>query len=82
MGGLFEAELGAHSPEAEFVSEDTPGMVIRGMRWADLGRQASMSRIYGGVHFRYSAEVGEALGREIAQVARANFLQATARPKR
>lgn len=82
MAAQFEAELGPYTAEAEFTSDDLPGIVIRGMRWADLGRQASDSRVWGGVHFRYSAEVGEAFGREIAAAARANFVKPIPRRKR
>lgn len=73
LGALFGSELGPYSAEAEFLSEEMPGYVVRGMRWADLGRHASDSRIWGGVHFRYSADVGKAFGRAIAAEARANF---------
>lgn len=82
MGALFEAELGPYTPEALFVSNEMPGFAIRGMRWADLGRHSSNSRIWGGVHFRYSAEVAEAFGREIAQAARANFPKPLTKRKR
>jgi hypothetical protein len=46
---------------------------VRGTRWSDLPRIISNSRIWGGVHFRYSADVGESIGKEIARLARSRF---------
>ncbi|PAX08163.1 vanadium-dependent haloperoxidase [Sphingomonas lenta] len=73
FAALMEAELGERTADARFASSAMPGAGIAGMRWADYARQASESRILGGVHFRYSAEAGEKLGRDIARTARANF---------
>jgi hypothetical protein len=73
FAAVMEAETGPVARDARFFSEAMPGAGTLGMRWADYARRASESRIWGGVHFRYSAEAGEKLGREIARVARANF---------
>jgi hypothetical protein len=73
MGALMQAELGDYSEEAEFRSDEMPGAVVRGMRWSDFPRIISNSRIWGGVHFRYSADVGESIGKEIARLARSRF---------
>jgi hypothetical protein len=56
--------------EAQFSNSGMPAASTLGMRWSEYQRRVSESRIYGGVHFRYSAEAGEALGREVARVAR------------
>ena len=73
FAAIMEAETGPVAHDARFTAEGMPGAGTLGMRWADYARRASESRIYGGVHFRYSAEAGEVLGREIARAARANF---------
>jgi hypothetical protein len=38
-------------------------------RLAGLAEQAAISRIYGGIHYRFDADVGLALGRRIATLA-------------
>jgi hypothetical protein len=81
MATIMSAEVGPEMPEAQFISSSMPAASTLGMRWSDFQKRVSESRIYGGVHFRYSAEAGEALGKEVALIARANFAQPL-RPER
>ena len=37
--------------------------------WDEWAQQVSDSRIYGGVHYRFSNEAGEAIGRKAARIA-------------
>jgi hypothetical protein len=84
LAAIMEAETGPLMPEAQFVNSNMPAASTLGMRWSDFARRISDSRIHGGVHFRYSAEASEALGREIAKAARERFarpLKATRRKR-
>ena len=42
--------------------------------FSEAGLEASMSRVYLGIHFRYDSEEGHRLGNEIGDFANANFL--------
>lgn len=55
---------------AEFPSEAT--------RLAELAVEASLSRLYGGIHYRFHMDAGLALGRAVAAKARAADLGSVA----
>lgn len=50
--------------------------------WDEWVRQVSDSRIYGGVHYRFSNDAGEEIGRKAAAIVIANALRPLARTKR
>lgn len=46
-----------------------PNLVVQTVRsWDEIVRQVSDSRMYGGVHYRFSNEAGEGIGRRAAQI--------------
>ncbi len=47
------------------TSEDLPGVVRSFRDFREAAREAGMSRIYGGIHFPWSDEEGQALGKKI-----------------
>jgi hypothetical protein len=78
VAALMEAELGPSAADARFIADDMPAAAVPGITWSEYARRVGESRIFGGVHFRYSMDEGDRLGREIARVARERF----ARPLR
>ena len=53
-----------------------PNAVVQVLpNWSEWARQVSDSRIYGGVHYRFSNEAGEAIGRRAAALVIANALR-------
>lgn len=60
-----------------------PNMVVQTVAgWDELVRQVSDSRMFGGVHFRFSNEAGEEIGRRVARIATETLLQPLPRPGR
>jgi hypothetical protein len=51
------------------VSPNAPGVVRTWTRVADLTQEVAMARIYAGVHYRNSTEVGIAMGKRIGELA-------------
>ncbi len=43
--------------------------------WDEWVRQVNLSRTYGGVHYRFSNEAGEEIGRKVARMALANIMR-------
>jgi len=56
-----------------FTSTKMPGVTVTVPTTADFVRQDSFSRIAGGVHYRSTVEVSEAMGRKIAAYTLAKF---------
>ena len=50
--------------------------------WDEWSRQVSDSRLYGGVHYRFSNEAGEEVGRKAARMVIEKALRPLARPKK
>jgi hypothetical protein len=70
VGAVLEAEFGTGDvPVIAMTSTAVPGVVHRWTRIADYVEEVSDARIFAGVHYRNSAEVGIAMGRSIAQQA-------------
>ncbi len=69
---VIDAE-GAPKAGLPFTSSKLPGVTVTVATTADYVRQDSFSRIAGGVHFRSTAEVSEAMGRAIATNTLARF---------
>ncbi len=70
-----------HSAEVEVASE-TPGPAVTMVfpDWAAFRDAASLARIQGGMHFRFSNDAGQAMGRRIAQVAQERFALPATKP--
>ena len=76
VGAVLEAELGAGEvPVISMTSVAVPGVVHRWTRIADYVDEVSDARIFAGVHYRNSADVGKAMGRSIAQQAVASLMR-------
>jgi hypothetical protein len=57
-------------------SESLPNSAVQVLpNWDEWARQVSYSRILGGVHYRFSNEAGEAMGRRLAKLALQRVLQ-------
>ncbi len=69
---VIDAE-GAPKSGLPFTSTKMPGVTVTVPTTADYVRQDSFSRIAGGVHFRSTAEVSEAMARRIAANTLARF---------
>jgi hypothetical protein len=60
-----------------------PNLVVQTVAsWDELVRQVSDSRIYGGVHYRFSNEAGEEIGRRAARLAVERVLRPLPRSRR
>jgi hypothetical protein len=78
VGGVLEALLGnGEVPAIAMTSDAVPGVVHRWTRIADYVDEVSDARIFAGVHYRNSAEVGKAMGRGIAQRTVASLMRPT-----
>ncbi len=55
-----------------FTAEDMPGMALK-LTLPESVTACSMSRIYGGVHYRFSNDAAEAMGRKVAALAVSRF---------
>jgi hypothetical protein len=79
LGAVLEAELaGAPGPKLSSVSPTAAGAV---RTWSSVGeftQEVSLARIYDGVHYRFSTEVGSSMGKKIGELA-ARRLPKTAR---
>jgi hypothetical protein len=76
VGAVLEAEFGSGNvPEIAMTSSAVPGVTHHWTRIADYVAEVSDARVLAGVHYRNSAEVGEAMGRSIARQAVATLLR-------
>ncbi|MFN7965923.1 MAG: vanadium-dependent haloperoxidase [Acidobacteriota bacterium] len=76
VGAVLRAELGAGPVPALTTSSVTAAGATR--TWNsidDFVREVSNARIYDGVHYRNSTEVGTAMGKQIGELAAAKHLQ-------
>lgn len=75
VGTVLEAELGGSPvPELSTTSLTAKGVTRRWSRIDDFIAEVSNARVYEGVHFRFSTEVGTAMGRQIGEAAAAKHL--------
>ena len=57
-------------------SRSIPGAAVQALpNWSEWVRQVSYSRTLGGVHYRFSNEAGEEMGRKIARLAMAKVMR-------
>jgi hypothetical protein len=76
VGAVLQAEIGAGPmPELATASPTAKGAVRRWTKVDDFTQEVGNARIYEGVHYRFSTEVGTAMGRRIAELAVLKFLQ-------
>jgi len=74
---LLKAETGAAPPGGVRVSSRSiPNSIVQVLpSWDEWVREVSISRTYGGVHYRFSNEAGEELGRKVAAMALAKVMR-------
>ena len=74
---VMTAEVGdAPRGGVRIMSQAIPVSVVQAFpSWSAWAQEVSDSRIYGGVHFRFSNEAGEEIGRRAARVVLARALQ-------
>ncbi len=70
LGAVLEAEIGAGPVPVLSSASSTAGGAVR--TWASVGdftREVALARIYDGVHYRNSTEVGTDMGKKIGALA-------------
>jgi PAP2 superfamily len=76
VGAVLVAEIGnGPSPTFRTRSPTAPGMERSWSNVDDFVAEVAVARIYDGVHFRNSTEVGTAMGKKIGALAAANALR-------
>jgi hypothetical protein len=78
LGAVLEAEIGAGpAPTLSSVSPTAAGTVRTWTSVGDFVREVAVARIYDGVHYRNSTEVGTAMGKKIGELSATGFPKAT-----
>jgi hypothetical protein len=74
VGAVLHAEIGRGStPPLSTSSGTAPGAARSWAKIDDFVREVADARIYDGVHYRTSTEVGTAMGRKVGELAAAKF---------
>jgi hypothetical protein len=73
--GVLQVMYGDTVPRVSLTSTAAPGVTRSFERLSDYVKEVINARIYEGVHYRTSGEVGAALGRRIAEEVVRNNLQ-------
>lgn len=80
VGTILEAEAdGQPLPELSTTSYTFEGVTRRWQTTDEFIREVGNARIYGGVHYRTSTEVGAAMGRQVGGLAAGKFFGARAK---
>ena len=78
LGAVLEAELaGRPSPKLSSASSTAGGAVRTWTSVGDFTKEVAQARIYDGVHYRFSTEVGSAMGKKIGELAAKSVPKAT-----
>ena len=76
IGGVLIAEIGTGpTPALSTTSPTAPGIVRSWTKVDDFTTEVASARIYDGVHYRSSTEVGSAMGRKIGELVAATALR-------
>jgi hypothetical protein len=70
LGAVLDAEIGSGPTPTLSSASSTAGGAVR--TWASVGdftKEVALARIYDGVHYRFSTEVGSAMGKKIGELA-------------
>jgi len=74
LGAVLQAEIGSGPAPSLSSTSHTAGGAVRSWKTvADFVQEVAVARIYDGVHYRNSAEVGTAMGRQIGELAVKSF---------
>ena len=74
VAGVFEHFFGDAIPAVKLTSTTAPGVTRTFVKLSDYVSEVINARVYDGVHYRTSGEVGAEMGRRIAQYAVRNHL--------
>ncbi|HJV57083.1 MAG TPA: vanadium-dependent haloperoxidase [Methylomirabilota bacterium] len=78
LGAVLEAEIGSGpTPTLSSASPTAGGAVRTWTSVADFSKEVAQARIYDGVHYRNSTEVGSAMGRKIGELVAGSVPKAT-----
>jgi hypothetical protein len=78
LGAVLEAEIGAGpAPKLSSASSTAGGAVRTWTSVRDFTQEVAVARIYDGVHYRNSTEVGSEMGRKIGELAVKSFPKPT-----
>jgi PAP2 superfamily len=70
LGTVLQAEIGAGPvPVLSTTSLTAKGVTRRWNKVEDFVAEVGSARVYGGMHYRFSAEIGAAMGRQIGALA-------------
>ncbi|HST07749.1 MAG TPA: hypothetical protein VLJ83_06225 [Gemmatimonadaceae bacterium] len=73
---VLESQFGkGEVPTIAMTSATAPGVTHRWTRIADYVTEVDNARVWGGIHYRNSTQVGEAIGRKIGLVATQEFMK-------
>lgn len=76
IGAVLQAEIGdGPMPKLSGTSPTLPGVTHTWSSIADFTQEVASARIYDGVHYRNSTEVGSAMGRKIGELSAAKNLR-------
>ena len=76
IGAVLQAEIGTGpTPMLSSTSPTAPGMVRTWTKVDDFVQEVGSARIYDGVHYRTSTEIGTAMGRKIGELAAMKYLR-------
>jgi len=78
LGAVLEAEIGSGLTPTLSSASPTAGGAVR--TWTSVGaftKEVAQARIYDGVHYRNSTEVGSAMGRKIGELVAGSVPKAT-----
>jgi hypothetical protein len=76
VGTVLQAEIGAGpTPTLTTISPTAKGAARSWTKIDDFTQEVANARIYDGVHYRNSTEVGTAMGKKVGELAVAKYLQ-------
>src|SRR5437667_111991 len=74
LGAVLQAELGSGpTPKLSSASSTAGGAVRTWTRVGDFVQEVAVARIYDGVHYRTSTEIGSAMGKKIGELGVTSF---------
>jgi len=72
---ILESEFGSGPHALSMTSTSAPGVEHKWATIKDYADEVSASRIYGGIHYRNSVEVGKSMGAKIGELTAQNYLK-------
>ena len=75
VGAVIKADLGKGPvPVMSTTSPTAPGVTRRWTQVDDFVREVSDARVWGGLHFRFTTDVSNVMGRQIGEMAASKVL--------